>query len=166
MFYVYTLTDPRDGAVFYVGKGKGDRVSAHERDAQRGKPGAKCDRIREIWAAGFQVVRSEVARYRRETDALRAEEQLISQIGLSALTNIAPGGRGGRHKVKPMRWTPALLRKIAPSLRGAIERMNGGDGRLYTGDIDVTTHVHDVIAMLRREAGDDMLREHAGVSFA
>ena len=31
--YVYKLIDPRDGSVFYVGKGKGDRVFAHIRAA-------------------------------------------------------------------------------------------------------------------------------------
>ena len=30
--YVYRLIDPRNGETFYVGKGHGNRVSAHIRD--------------------------------------------------------------------------------------------------------------------------------------
>jgi hypothetical protein len=54
---VYTLIDPRDGQVFYVGKGTRDRVAAHGRVAglepevgQR----AKTTRIREIRHAGLE----------------------------------------------------------------------------------------------------------------
>lgn len=34
--YVYALVDPRDNAVFYIGKGKGRRMYEHEREAARG----------------------------------------------------------------------------------------------------------------------------------
>jgi hypothetical protein len=39
MFYVYELIDPRDGKVFYVGKGKGERAWQHEIDVRRGDQG-------------------------------------------------------------------------------------------------------------------------------
>lgn len=46
-YYVYVLVDPRDGAIFYVGKGLGDRMFNHNRCAQasreRGHP--KSERI-------------------------------------------------------------------------------------------------------------------------
>ena len=32
-YYVYVLVDPRTKQVFYVGKGKGNRVFDHEREA-------------------------------------------------------------------------------------------------------------------------------------
>ena len=35
--YVYELIDPRDGKVFYVGKGRNSRAWAHEKAARRGK---------------------------------------------------------------------------------------------------------------------------------
>lgn len=162
MFYVYTLVDPRDGAVFYVGKGKGDRLSQHEAEARKGKPGAKCERIRAIWADGVEVVRKRVAHFATETAALREEERLIREIGLRNLTNIAPGGRGGRHKRKPATWTDKMIAKIAPSLRSALKRMVEGDGRLYIGDHDITQHVFDLVSVVRREAGEEVLAKHVG----
>ena len=30
MFYVYNLIDPRNNSIFYVGKGKGNRMYKHE----------------------------------------------------------------------------------------------------------------------------------------
>jgi hypothetical protein len=32
-YYVYELVDPRTSRVFYVGKGRGKRMHAHEREA-------------------------------------------------------------------------------------------------------------------------------------
>ena len=46
-YYVYTLTDPFDGFVFYVGKGQGNRVFAHVNDALETETSSdKLDRIR------------------------------------------------------------------------------------------------------------------------
>lgn len=53
--FVYHLVDPRDGEVFYVGKGRADRLRQHEREAELGTLTEKCQRIRDIWAAGKQV---------------------------------------------------------------------------------------------------------------
>ena len=35
MYYVYKLIDPRDGCVFYVGKGSGNRIFNHVKNAQK-----------------------------------------------------------------------------------------------------------------------------------
>ena len=51
----YALQDPRDGAVFYIGKGIGDRVHAHVREALGTGEAAKLGRIREIQASGAEL---------------------------------------------------------------------------------------------------------------
>jgi hypothetical protein len=57
-FYVYALRDPRIGQVFYVGKGVGDRVYQHARNAKasgESAKGAKLATIREVHNAGLEV---------------------------------------------------------------------------------------------------------------
>jgi hypothetical protein len=53
-FYVYVLVDPRSAEIFYVGKGTGERLLHHGREADfaaHGRAGsAKVRRIREIRA--------------------------------------------------------------------------------------------------------------------
>jgi hypothetical protein len=94
-FYVYALIDPRDGRVFYVGKGTRDRVAAHGKAAGlEREPGqtAKTARIHEIRAAGLEpmidIVRHGII---TETEAFRIEAALIECM--PDLTNIA-GGHG------------------------------------------------------------------------
>ena len=95
-FYVYELVDPRDESVFYVGKGKAGRIDQHEVEARKGRQSRKCERIREIEAAGFAIVKRKASRHADEAEAYDAEADLICQYGLDALTNVVPGGRGGR----------------------------------------------------------------------
>lgn len=107
MFYVYELIDPRDGQVFYVGKGKGDRYRHHECEAKKGKRGPKCDRIREIWEAGQKVDHNTFSRHKDEDDAYIAEADRIEELGLDNLTNQIPGGVGGYSVGEPP-WKPSL----------------------------------------------------------
>lgn len=91
-YYVYELIDPRDGTVFYVGKGKGDRLLAHEREAKTRADHPKHDRIRAIWADGCAVKRKVVAKFASEKAAYRFEEKRIAGYDRKSLCNIHAGG--------------------------------------------------------------------------
>lgn len=59
-WYVYRLTDPRNGETFYVGKGRGDRVFQHVKGTlavgvEEDATNLKLQRIKEIAASNLQV---------------------------------------------------------------------------------------------------------------
>ena len=108
-WYVYELIDPRDGFAFYVGKGCGNRIHAHEREAERGRVcSEKINKIKDIWSAGLTVERRHVAFFWDEQDAYDFEAARVAEYSLEALTNIVPGGGSPRaagnfiQRVKPM----------------------------------------------------------------
>lgn len=92
-YYVYTLAYP-DGTVFYVGKGTGGRILAHESEAQRqhrrGQKCRKCDVIRGIWKDGGQVQRAIVFRTNDQNAAYLKEKELIQVYGFDQLCNADP----------------------------------------------------------------------------
>lgn len=92
-FYVYTLTDPRNGEVFYVGKGCGRRDRSRLLNARRGdsQNPLKTRRIREVEASGHRVVVSRIAEGLSEAAAFRLERQTIAAYGMANLTNISRG---------------------------------------------------------------------------
>lgn len=94
--YVYALVDPRDSAVFYVGKGKGRRMFEHEREARRGDKYVtnpeKRARIDAILSAGLRVTHQVVAQFGSEEAAFNAERELIAS--LPGLTNRSRGRKG------------------------------------------------------------------------
>ncbi len=91
-YYVYLLTDPTTDSVFYVGKGTGNRVFAHARDAlEKATSNDKLDRIREIMGRG-QRVGYEILRHGlTDKEAFEVESALIDYIGLDALSNQVRG---------------------------------------------------------------------------
>ncbi len=92
-FYVYVLTRP-NGEPFYVGKGSGNRIDDHEREARAGHNCHKCNIIRKIWHEGGQVQRSFALRTDDEQEAFDCERQMIAFYGRDALANHTDGGEG------------------------------------------------------------------------
>lgn len=89
-YYVYTLSD-NNGNVFYVGKGKGNRIFNHEFETTYftdSKINNKIARIREL---GEKVVRRIVSFDLTEQQAFAAEYTLIEYLGLNTLTNKVSG---------------------------------------------------------------------------
>lgn len=117
-WYVYTLTDPRDGSVFYVGKGAGNRIHQHERDAakQQGACSKKINKIKSIWQSGEKVGKAYNAYFWDEQAAYDHETDLIEEIGLSNLTNVLPGGQKAweRRKIERASRKAKPIKPIKP----------------------------------------------------
>lgn len=90
-YYVYTYAYPESmgGKVFYVGKGTGNRINQHERDAlSNAMINPEKERvIRTIWGNGESVVKEKVAFFENEKDAFEHELHLINVYGIHNLTN-------------------------------------------------------------------------------
>jgi len=91
-YYVYLLTDPRDGKIFYVGKGRGNRIFAHARNAlDQELASDKLDVIRAIGAAGLEVGYELLRFGMTENAAFDVEAAAIQLLGLDGLTNAVAG---------------------------------------------------------------------------
>lgn len=88
-FYVYALIDPRTGKPFYIGKGCGNRIFAHAKDALLNPDSSdKLDTIREITELGLGVESVIVQHGLTEGTAFAVEAALIDfsrhfSLGLS-----------------------------------------------------------------------------------
>lgn len=97
-YYVYSLVDPRDGKIFYIGKGQGNRVFQHSEAAlQENGESLKLVLIREIIASGRRVVHYILRHNLSEKEAFQIESVLIDLLTYpkfnieSVLTNIVSG---------------------------------------------------------------------------
>ena len=92
-YYVYLLIDPRDEEVFYVGKGKGGRITAHLFGAREREELAtdKVKRIRDIEDAGLEVKHVVLRHGLLDKEALEVESAVIDLLGKDNLTNLMKG---------------------------------------------------------------------------
>lgn len=92
-FYVYFLIDPLDNSIFYVGKGKSNRMKKHENwvrkkgeDLTNNK--YKFDRIKKIIDRGLSVITKKVFESDYEGECYTYEKKIIEEIGIDNLCNI------------------------------------------------------------------------------
>jgi hypothetical protein len=93
-FYVYVLFRP-SGEPFYVGKGCGRRLNAHESDARGNDHKARI--IRQAKAAGLEIPRVKIAESLTESGAFEIERAFIAALGrdpIGPLVNLTDGGEG------------------------------------------------------------------------
>lgn len=106
-YYVYALRDPRDGSIFYVGKGKGGRVYQHAAQARtvggESSKHLKLKTIRAIHADGLEVIVDIIRHGLTDEEAYEAEGAVIDTLKLIGLdlTNQARG-----KWARSQGWTP------------------------------------------------------------
>lgn len=116
-YYVYALRDPRDGRVFYVGKGIGDRINSHLREAGKDPESerAKLRTINDIEAAGLEVdllfLRTGID---DEATAFVVEQAVIDAFAADghALTNLVRGHHSGSEGLASLNATVARHRAL------------------------------------------------------
>lgn len=95
--YVYVLVEESTGEIFYVGKGKGKRMYHHVAHAKTHETPKSNNRhlfhkIKQILSNGGSVIEKKIHENLEESEALKLEADLISQIGIDRLCNISPFG--------------------------------------------------------------------------
>lgn len=95
-FYVYGLIDPRNNQLFYIGKGKDNRVFEHEKESINSidSDKLKLKTILEIKNAGLEVKKIIINSNLTEQEAFVVEASLINAfnyISDTRLTNIVSG---------------------------------------------------------------------------
>lgn len=92
-YYVYLLIDPRNNKIFYVGKGKGNRINQHLLGAldDNTNETEKIKRIREIQNAKLEVKHTVLRHELTEKEAFEVESTVIDVLGKDNLTNIVKG---------------------------------------------------------------------------
>lgn len=87
-YYVYTYSDPETNEVFYVGKGRANRVFDHLTDESESK---KVEKIKQLQARKLKPKIELLAHGLDEETAFKIEAAAIDLIGLSKLTNAQAG---------------------------------------------------------------------------
>ena len=129
-FYVYALRDPRNHEVFYIGKGKGERILQHVAEAKKDQKSekAKLKRIKEIESQGLEVEHLFLRTgMETATEALAIEQAVIDAFlanratssGASKLTNLVAGHE---HDERGLASLNTILGRYGKSKTPAINR--------------------------------------------
>lgn len=115
-YYVYELADPSTGDAFYVGKGTGKRIHAHEKEAAEGVSSYKCNKIRKILNSGQKVIKRKIGLFTDEKRAYEFEALKIAEYN-ERLTNIVGVVRNAQKIAKDVHLSDEYMNCIAIGLK-------------------------------------------------
>jgi hypothetical protein len=144
-YYVYQLIDPRNNKPFYVGKGKGERMYAHEREAEGKSQHPKCKLIREIKALGYVIEYKILKRFKDEAEAYKYEANVILDIGLENLTNLVYGGNVKPNKRNHYSHDRELVSVLALILRKTRGDFSHNTMRFLGLELDITDTLKTIV---------------------
>jgi hypothetical protein len=146
--YVYTLTDPRNGLPFYVGKGHGKRCEFHLDEAKyyTSRKSKKLNKIRKLMSLGLKPIIAKVEENVSDADAIDFECLLIAEmrdIGIP-LTNMTDGGDGAqgyKHTEEHKQMMRGLFagRIFTEEHRQAMSKPKSEEGRVNIAKARLTT---------------------------
>lgn len=182
--YVYLLVDPRDNTIFYVGKGKGNRVFSHEEHVKKliskavtlQRPlSAKEYMIQEIIHNGKKVLKYIVRIGLTKDEAFVVESVIINLLGSSemgdikfaaSLTNIQCGHGMRKNGLMTVEEVESLY-GVKPLTRRMIKHnlLCININRLYDSDLDIynATRSSWVLKPERANKCDYVASEYQGV---
>lgn len=156
-WYVYALYR-EDGTPFYIGKGTGARIDAHECEVRRGEVRGnrdKYDIIKTILASGKKVEKRYIGVFTSAKAASKFEVRMIKELG-DVLVNKTPGGELGRSGMKSSDET---RKKISAALKGkaksAVARSNMSNAAKLRG-----CDPAKIEAMRQATVGRPLSKEH------
>lgn len=140
-YYVYELIDPVNNEVFYIGKGKGNRVSHHvqqfKRNSKHQSNKDKVNRIRSILDMNLEVIENIIQVFDTQEEAIEFESEMIAFYGIENLTNKYSKGMIYTYKKYPFTNFVNSV-KLAISIMAKIRKP-------YTTDSDFIKEVFDAL---------------------
>ena len=146
--YVYTLSDPRNGTPFYVGKGHGKRCEFHLDEAKyyTKRKSKKLNKIRKLMSLGMQPIITKVEENVFDAQAIDFECLLIAEmrdIGIP-LTNMTDGGdgaKGYKHTEEHLKYVSKLFkgRVVSEETRQKMRKPKSETGRANIAKARLTT---------------------------
>jgi hypothetical protein len=133
-FYVYSLTDPRDGKTFYIGKGVGKRIKTYYKTDPAVSRATKVV-IEAIRLEGLDVDVRIVDENLTEHAAVDLEERLIRQYGRrtkdinGTLTNVASKGHVTSRGANPQYRTIQVAKDVKDQITDYCNRHDLKIGR-------------------------------------
>ncbi|KKR20477.1 MAG: hypothetical protein UT48_C0017G0019 [Parcubacteria group bacterium GW2011_GWE2_39_37] len=125
-YYVYLLKDPSTETIFYVGKGCGKRILAHEKDAlcKIIKDNEKSRIIRKIKKTGKKVEEIILRHGMSSREAFEVESAMIDYLGKNNLVNIVSGHHSQGRGIMTLQELNAKYKAVAAEFQEEVLLIN------------------------------------------